>query len=413
MSDKTPGQGLSIFDQPDGDPTRANGPTSASEAETEVFSPVGVTAPRASSQPPAPTQPIPEFPGVRRGGYDKAAVDGWLAQQQASVSAERRGVQEEIESLRRRVSELQAQVDEQENPTYAGLGGHAAAMLRIAEEQANAVTTEAHAAAEESRQRTLRETTSLKADAEKEASDMRAVQMLEVEERRASMLAEAKQERELAKVEAADLLASAQREADQLKLAARQETNALRTSAKREAEQARASADREALEARRMLAVEKERLTKEAAERHSSATGETARLVDESEARARSAEERARQAIATATKHREQATSESEKALARSRREGEQIVTAARKQAEQIVANATADAGRQQAAARAELDLLQKRRDGIVAQLSQLRDLVASFTGVPEAAGGSPTQPAAGGTDNSDSAQASGRDNPA
>lgn len=403
MSDQTPRQGLSIFDQPAGDPATADRPTAASEAETQVFSPVGATAPQARGSHQPASLPAPTFPVVRRGGYDKAAVDGWLAEHQA----QRHDAQQENERLRHEVSELQSQVAEHGSPTYAGLGGHAAAMLRIAEEQANAVTTEAHAAAEESRQRSLHETTSLKADAEKEAADIRMVQMQEVEERRASMLAEAKQERELAKVEAADLLASATREADQLKLAAQQETNTLRTSAKREAEQARAAADRETMEARRMLAVEKERLTKEAAEGHSSATAETARLVDESEARAKSAEERARQAIATATKHREQVTSEGEKSLARSRRESEQIVTSARKQAEQIVANATADAGRQQAAARAEVEMLQKRRDGIVGQLSQLRDLVASFTGVPESAGGTPAQ-SPDSTDTSDAAQAPG-----
>ena len=69
------------------------------------------------------------------------------------------------------------------------------------------------------------------------------------------------------------------READQLRLASQQEANDLRTSAKRESEQARAAADREVQEARRTLAVEKERLTKEASEHHTNATAETQRLV--------------------------------------------------------------------------------------------------------------------------------------
>ena len=66
----------------------------------------------------------------------------------------------------------------------------------------------------------------------------------------------------------------------------------MRTSAKREAEQARAAADREVQEARRTLAVEKERLTREAAEHHSSATAETQKLVEEAEQRANAAEAR-------------------------------------------------------------------------------------------------------------------------
>ena len=44
--------------------------------------------------------------------------------------------------------------------------------------------------------------------------------------------------------------------------------------------------------------MEKERLAKEAADHHSSATAETKRLVEEAEERATAAEQRARDAIA-------------------------------------------------------------------------------------------------------------------
>ena len=47
-----------------------------------------------------------------------------------------------------------------------------------------------------------------------------------------------------------------------------------------------------------MLAVEKERLAREATEHHNSAIAETQRLVEEAEERATAAEERAREAIA-------------------------------------------------------------------------------------------------------------------
>ena len=97
---------------------------------------------------------------------------------------------------------------------------------------------------------------------------MRLVQLKELDETRARLLADAEQERDLARQEAEDLLASAKREADQVRLASQQEANDLRTGAKRESEQLRAAADREVQEARRTLAVEKERLAKEAAEHH-------------------------------------------------------------------------------------------------------------------------------------------------
>ena len=50
-----------------------------------------------------------------------------------------------------RVAELEQKNSEQEAPTYAGLGEHAAAMLRLAEEQAAEVTASAKTNAEEMR----------------------------------------------------------------------------------------------------------------------------------------------------------------------------------------------------------------------------------------------------------------------
>ncbi|MEP6469313.1 MAG: hypothetical protein ABJC24_06035 [Chloroflexota bacterium] len=386
-------RGLSIFDDRTG-ATKGPAAGGAADDETRVIPQVAAQSRSGASpqqgSPPAARPVRPNFPVVRRGGYDKAAVDAHLAQQQAgeaNANADVQAAMDENARLSARVAELEQLLSEQGNPTYSGLGAHAAAMLRLAEEQATTVKTEAQKAAEDSRARTLHEAQALKADAEKEASDIRSVQLQEIDERRASVLAEAQQERDLARAEAEDILASAKREADQLRLAAEQETNALRTTAKRETEQAQASADREVTEARRILAVEKERLTKEASEHHSTATAETTRLIDEVEARAKAAEERAREAMATATRHREQANTESEKVLTRSRREAEQIVIAARRQAEQIVNNATADAQRRNFSAHTEVETLRKQRDGIVAQLAQLRDLVATFTPGDDEAG--------------------------
>jgi hypothetical protein len=335
-----------------------------------------------SAQATMPRLVSPSFAVVRRGGYDKAAVDSFVAQQQheATLSAAQfRSTAREVARLQALVGDLEKRLAEMGTPTYAGLGDHAAAMLRIAEEQASNVTVQAQQAADESRTRVEREAAALLADAEKEAADIRATTLQEIEQRRQTVLAEAEADRTLAASEATDILAAANREADQVKIAARQEATTLVQSAKREAEQTRAAADRETAEARRILAVERERLTKEATDRHSTAAAETARLVEEAETRANAADERTREAIATATRHREQTMAASDESLTRARREAEQLVSAARKQAEQIVANAGSDADRQLAAARTQLSLLQKRRDGIVAQLSQLRDLVASF----------------------------------
>src|SRR3546814_16930694 len=106
---------------------------------------------------------------------------------------------------------------------------------------------------------------------------------------------------------------------------------------------ARAAADREVQEARRTLAVEKERLAKEAADYHSSATAETRRLVEEAEQRAAAAEQRASEATNQASAHRQQAQTESEALLTRARREAEQIVASARRQSDSLTATRQAD----------------------------------------------------------------------
>lgn len=379
----TPKPGLSIFDSP----VPNQPPSDADEATTTPVAtdPLAGDVSRddesgaAQASTPETESELPTFAVVRRGGYDRSAVDAYVARV-GSATAGSSSAQREISSLRDQVAELEHRLSEVDNPTYAGLGGRAAAVLQLAQEEADALRSRAQQAAEQSRTRILREAEALRADAEKEAADIRTVQMQEIDERRASVLAEAEQERSLARAEAQDILASANREAEQLRLAAQQEVNSLRTSAKRDAEQSRAATERETMEARRALAVDKERLTKEAADHHTNAVAETSRLVQEAESRAGGAESRAREAIATATKHREQATAESEKTLLRSRREAEQIVTAARRQAEQIVRNAAADAERQRTSTQRDLEMLQARRDGIVAQLGQLQDVLRSFS---------------------------------
>ena len=137
--------------------------------------------------------------------------------------------------------------------------------------------------------------------------------------------------------------------------------------------------DREVQEAKRLLAVERERLAREATEHHNSAMAETKKLVEEAEARATAAEQRARDAIAQANEARDAAGKESEGILSRARREAEQIVAAATTQAEAVKASGDAERQREVDLLKAEVDRLTKRRDAITAQLASLRDVVAGF----------------------------------
>ncbi len=411
-------QGLSIFDddaengRPDGD-RAARGAGAADGESTQVIPTVssgdaGRSQGSSASRPVLPPRPrrapasqarsqagprsgnaggattaaVSTFPVVRRNGYDKAAVDSrmrQLASEKAGLSASLSDSERRVIDLESEVTETRKQVHEAKSPSYAGLGGRASTMLRLAEEEADEIRESAQRDAADIRAHAAHDTKALRADAQREIDEMKTAQLRELEESRTRSNADATQRRAQGEGEATDLVAAAQREADQVRLAAQQETNEMRSGATREVEQARAGADREVQEARRTLAVEKERLAREATDHHNTATAETKRLVEEAEQRATAAEQRAAEAAKQAGEHRTSAQSESESVLSRARGEAEQIVSAARHQAESISASSDDAAQREIAATRAELARLTKRRDSITAQLASLRDVVAGF----------------------------------
>ncbi|MFL6156089.1 MAG: hypothetical protein ACJ72D_08365, partial [Marmoricola sp.] len=103
------------------------------------------------------------------------------------------------------------------------------------------------------------------------------------------------------------------------------------------------------------------------------------RMVTEAEARANAAEDRSREAINAANTHRDQTRTDAESLMAKARREAEQLVSSAKKEAESVRTSGHADSERELSLIRAEVDRVSKRRDGIVAQLGALRDVVKGF----------------------------------
>src|SRR6478735_3668159 len=263
--------GLSIFDDPDDNgsergPGRDDEATQVIPAVRQQHRPTPPTQPSASapraeaSTPAASTGGRPTFPVVRRGGYDPAVVDRQmhtLAGERAGLTAGLNESKARVASLEKELAALRERVSEQDSPTYAGLGGRASEMLRLAEEQADEVLVQARAQADEVRRQASKDADVLKAQAARDAEDMRMVQLKELDETRARALADVEQERAMAKAEADDLLA--------------------------------------------------------AAERDSSATAETQKLVEEAEARANAAEARTREAANAAHSHRKGAHEEAER----------------------------------------------------------------------------------------------------
>jgi cell division protein FtsL len=110
---------------------------------------------------------------------------------------------------------------------------------------------------------------------------------------------------------------------------------------------------------------------------------QTGKLVQDAETRAAAAEQRARDIMAQASKARDVATAEATRLLEAARIEATQLVTSSNAEAEKIRAIATTDAERRTRSLRAEVEELQRKRDGIMAQMGQLRDIVSTFA--PEA----------------------------
>ena len=125
---------------------------------------------------------------MRRNGYDKVAVDSRLRQ----LANEQSALVQRLSRSEARVAELEAaladprtQLEEAQNPSYAGLGGRASAMLRLAEEEAAEMRSVAQSDAGEIREQAARDAQAIKADAAREAEDMRIVQTKELDDHRA------------------------------------------------------------------------------------------------------------------------------------------------------------------------------------------------------------------------------------
>lgn len=323
------------------------------------------------------------FPLARRGGYDSDAVDAWVRTQSAEFQRAAESLkitQNENDNLREVIEKLKERVEAVETPpNYTGLGHHAAQLLGLAEQEAEDVRSRATREADELLKSAEEEAATIRASARHDAEQLRGQAVAELEEKRKQLLDDAEAMHADALAQTADLRAQADREAAQLKLAAEQDAQNMRLSATREVEQARAAADREVTEARRVLAVEKERLAREASENHTSAMEQTGKLVQDAETRAKAADERARDIMAQASKARDAATADAARLLDNARTEAAQLVASATAEAEKIRVTTTTDAERETRALRSQVEELQRRRQGIMAQMGQLRDIVSSF----------------------------------
>jgi DivIVA domain-containing protein len=139
--------------------------------------------------------PPREFATVMR-GYDRHQVDEHIR----SIETEARTHRDQAQAMRRELADAHRQIQEQERPTYSGLGARIEQLLRLAEEQATELVQAARSEANE-----------IKAAAKVDAAEFRAA----------------------AENEASELRANAKRETDDQRGAAEREADSIRTTARR------------------------------------------------------------------------------------------------------------------------------------------------------------------------------------
>lgn len=284
------------------------------------------------------------FDIVRR-GYERQQVDEHIAK----LISERDAAGGRISSLEKRIEELhletqnaQAQLDDKE-PSYAGLGARVEKILRLAEEEAKDLREEARLAAEQHRELAEQQGSQVRAEAEKYAKERKAKA-----DEEGTRIVDRSQER------ASHVLAAAEKDA----VAKREEAQAL-------FEETRAKAAQAAAEFETNLAKRRDQAERDLAKRQAAAE----KRLSEIESRA------------------EQLRLEAEKLRADAERRSRQTIETAQRQADDILADARAKADRQRAESERELNALTHRRDSINAQLTNVREMLATLTGAAVAAG--------------------------
>lgn len=285
-------------------------------------------------------------------GYERKQVDDHLSR----INSERVAGAQRINALERRVEELHFELQNAQKqgaeaePTLANFGDRLAKILRLVEEEASEYRAEAQVSAEK----------------ERKAAEAAAGQV------RAQADEDARGRREQTRQEAAKLLEEARKEAAQVRAEAANEAAAKRDEAEGILEAARAKAAQAAAEFEASLAKRRDQaerdlsVRQEAAERHLKETSDQA----------------------------EQLRVEAQKMREEAERRSRQMLETAQREAEDIVAEARAKAERSRLEAERELAALTHRRDSINAQLSNVREMLATLTGaaVPAVGGVDPAK---------------------
>jgi cell division septum initiation protein DivIVA len=272
-------------------------------------------------------------------GYERRQVDERLAR----ATADRRAAARRIGELERRVEELRVELQDAQKqageaePSYAGLGARVEKILGLAEEEAQQLRAEALGQAENVGQAAQAAAAQVRAQAEQ---DGRA-------------------RREQTGQETATLLDQAGKGAARVRAEAATEAAASRDEAEGTLAAARARAAQAAAEFQVSLANRRDHAERDLAAR----------------------QEAAQRHLSQTTEQADQLRLEAQKLRDQAERRFRQLLDTAQRQSEDTVAEARATADRARRDADRELAALTHRSDSINAQLSNVREMLATLTG--------------------------------
>ena len=318
---------------------------------------------------------VGNFPTALR-GYDRTAVDDYVRTLEANVVQSRRHVatlQQQLNSLQ---DQLQAtgkhdggEVD------YAGVGGRANDILRLAQEQARDMVESATIEAAKLREAARREADALRTNAVREGDHLKSGGLAEVDQLRARLHEDIQGQLHKAKEEAAALIAAARRQAEAGRREAEHEAQTIRQGAHLDTENLRRTVEREAAEARQRIAAEREAAVGSLRRAHEEASAKTSAMLAEASKHHQESAARLEADITQAARIREEALAEAEQVKIAAAKESEERIATAKKQAAGISERTQQEFAWRKQQLRRETELLHERKRAVLGQLASLSAL--------------------------------------
>jgi hypothetical protein len=316
---------------------------------------------------------VGNFPTALR-GYDRTAVDDYVRTLEASVVQSRR----HAAALEQQVTALQDQTRDSGrggDVDFAGVGGRANDILRLAQEQAREMVEKATVEAEKVKEAARREADALRQHAAREGDSLKTGGIAEIGQLRAKLQEDVKGQVDKAKAEAEALLAAARRQAESARREAEHEAQTIRHGAHLDTENLRRLVEREAAEARQQIAVDRESAVSQLRNQHEEASQRTAVMLAEATKHHEESTRRLESDIAEAARVRSEALTEAEQTKLAAVKESEDRIATAKRQAAAINERTQQEFSWRKQQLRRETELLHERKRAVLSQLASLSAL--------------------------------------